>query len=47
MISDQLDFVRIAKNYFTADDFRAIRSRRIGNGKIGGKAAGMLLAQKI
>jgi hypothetical protein len=47
MISDQLNFVRIAKAYFNADDFRAIRSRRIGNGKIGGKAAGMLLAQKI
>jgi hypothetical protein len=47
VISDQLNFVRIAKTYFTADDFRAIRSRRIGNGKIGGKAAGMLLAQKI
>jgi hypothetical protein len=47
MISDQLNFVRIAKAYFTVDDFRAIRSRRIGNGKIGGKAAGMLLAQKI
>jgi hypothetical protein len=47
MISDQLNFVRIAKNFFTADDFRAIRSRRIGSGKIGGKAAGMLLAQKI
>ena len=47
MISDQLNFVRIAKAYFTADDFRAIRSRRIGNGKIGGKTAGMLLAHKI
>jgi hypothetical protein len=47
VISDQLNFVRIAKAYFTVDDFRAIRSRRIGNGKIGGKAAGMLLAQKI
>jgi len=47
VISDQLHFVRIAKAYFTVDDFRAIRSRRIGNGKIGGKAAGMLLAQKI
>jgi hypothetical protein len=47
VISDQLNFVRIAKAYFTADDFRAIRSRRIGNGKIGGKAAGMLLAHKI
>src|SRR5512139_1410534 len=47
MISDQLNFVRIAKAYFTVDDFRAIRSRRIGNGKIGGKTAGMLLAHKI
>ncbi|HSD83701.1 MAG TPA: PEP/pyruvate-binding domain-containing protein, partial [Anaerolineae bacterium] len=47
VISDQLNFVRIAKAYFTVDDFRAIRSRRIGNGKIGGKAAGMLLAHKI
>ena len=47
MISDQLNFVRIAKAYFTVDDFRAIRSRRIGSGKIGGKAAGMLLAHKI
>src|SRR5512137_680626 len=47
VISDQLNFVRIAKAYFTVDDFRAIRSRRIGSGKIGGKAAGMLLAHKI
>jgi hypothetical protein len=47
VVSDQLNFVHIAKAYFTVDDFRAIRSRRIGNGKIGGKAAGMLLAQKI
>lgn len=47
MISDQLSFIRIAKNYFAADDFAFIRARRIGNGKIGGKAAGMLLAYKI
>ncbi len=47
MISDQLAFVRVAKQWFTADDFRSIRSRRIGSGKIGGKAAGMLLAHKI
>jgi hypothetical protein len=47
MISDQLAFVRVAKQWFTADDFRYIRSRRIGSGKIGGKAAGMLLAYKI
>ena len=47
MISDQLSFVRIAKQWFTADDFSFIRARRIGSGKIGGKAAGMLLAYKI
>ncbi|HEY4722205.1 MAG TPA: PEP/pyruvate-binding domain-containing protein, partial [Anaerolineae bacterium] len=47
MISDQLGFIRIAKGWFSAEDFQFIRSRRIGNGKIGGKAAGMLLAYKI
>ncbi|HZY43401.1 MAG TPA: PEP/pyruvate-binding domain-containing protein, partial [Anaerolineae bacterium] len=47
MISDQLAFVRVAKQWFTAEDFRSIRSRLIGSGKIGGKAAGMLLAHKI
>jgi len=47
MISDQLSFIRIAKGFFAADDFNFIRTRRIGNGKIGGKAAGMLLAFKI
>ena len=47
MISDQLGFIRVAKGWFSAEDFQFIRSRRIGNGKIGGKAAGMLLAHKI
>ncbi len=47
MISDQLAFVGIARKYFTMDDLREIRRRRIGRGKIGGKAAGMLLAWKI
>jgi len=47
MISDQLRFIRIAKGFFDAEDFSFIRLRRIGNGKIGGKAAGMLLAYKI
>ncbi len=47
MISDQLAFVRIAKNWFTSADFQYIQERRIGSGKIGGKAAGMLLAWKI
>ncbi|MCC7357868.1 MAG: hypothetical protein IT317_00225 [Anaerolineales bacterium] len=47
IISDQLNFVRVAKAWFTVDDFEAIRAARIGTGKIGGKAAGMLLAWKI
>jgi len=47
IISDHLEFVRVAKNWFTAEDFRFILSHRIGSGKIGGKAAGMMLAWKI
>ncbi len=47
MISDQLAFVGIAKNFFNISDLKEIRRRRIGRGKIGGKAAGMLLANKI
>jgi hypothetical protein len=47
IISDHLGFLRVAKKWFTADDLRFVQSRRIGTGKIGGKAAGMLLAWKI
>ena len=47
MISDQLQFIGIAKNIFTIADLRFIYRRRIGGGKIGGKAAGMLLAWRI
>lgn len=47
MISDQLNFIGRAKNWFTAEDFKFIHARRIGHGKIGGKAAGMLLAWKV
>jgi hypothetical protein len=47
MLSDQLDFVGLAREFFTIADLREIRSRRIGRGKIGGKAAGMMLAWKI
>jgi hypothetical protein len=47
MISDQLGFVGIAKEWFTIADLKEIRRRRIGRGKIGGKAAGLLLAWKI
>ncbi len=47
LVSDQIAFVRVAKEYFTIQDIIEIRKRRIGEGKIGGKAAGMLLAWKV
>ncbi len=47
LISDQLAFIHIAKHWFTSADFRDILNHRIGTGKIGGKAAGLLLAYKI
>ncbi len=47
MISDQLAYIKIARKWFTIQDLLNIRGRKIGRGKIGGKAAGMLLAQRI
>ncbi|MBE9525007.1 MAG: PEP/pyruvate-binding domain-containing protein [Chloroflexi bacterium] len=47
MISDQLAYINIAKTWFTVEDLNEIRKRKIGFGKIGGKAAGMLLAARI
>ena len=47
MISDQLRFINIAKEWFTISDLAEIRRHKIGAGRIGGKAAGMLLAQHI
>ena len=47
MISDQLHFVGVAKRFFTVADLKDIRRRRIGRGRIGGKAAGLLLAYNI
>jgi hypothetical protein len=47
MISDQLPYVNIAKNWFTIPDLAEIRQHKIGAGRIGGKAAGMLLAYRI
>jgi hypothetical protein len=47
MISDQLAYVNIAKDWFTMSDLSEIRRRKIGEGKIGGKSAGMLLAARI
>ena len=47
MISDQLAYIKIAKKWFTLADLLDIRERKIGSGKVGGKAAGMLLAKSI
>jgi pyruvate, water dikinase len=40
-------FKRIADHYLTLQDLLGIRNRLIGSGRIGGKAAGMLLARRI
>jgi hypothetical protein len=47
MISDQLAYLNIARHWFTVEDLKAIRRNKIGYGKIGGKAAGMMLAYRI
>lgn len=47
LISDQLRYINIAKEWFTIHDLTDIRRRRIGAGRIGGKSAGMLLATRI
>ncbi len=47
MISDQLRYINVAKEWFTINDLREIRRRKLGTGRIGGKAAGMLLAMRI
>lgn len=47
IISDQLRYINVAKDWFTVSDLVHIRQRKIGAGKIGGKAAGMLLAARI
>ncbi|MFN2134845.1 MAG: PEP/pyruvate-binding domain-containing protein [Candidatus Promineifilaceae bacterium] len=47
LISDQLPYIGVAKKIFSISDLRRIYRRRIGAGKIGGKAAGLLLAWRI
>jgi len=47
MISDQLAFISVARKYLTIGDLKEIRAHRIGRGKIGGKAAGLMLAHKV
>jgi len=47
IISDQLAYINIAKKWFNVSDLAEIHRRKIGLGRIGGKAAGMLLAANI
>jgi len=47
MISDQLRYINIAKEWFQVEDLADLYQRRMGSGKIGGKAAGMTLAYRI
>lgn len=47
MISEHLAYIDIAKRWFTISDLEDIFRRRIGFGKIGGKSAGIMLADRI
>ncbi len=47
LVSDQLAFIRIAREFVSIFDLKEIKTHRIGRGKIGGKSAGMFLAHKI
>jgi len=51
VISDQLEFIGVARRYLTIRDFDRLLGRTIGDdrdmGRIGGKAAGLLLASCI
>lgn len=47
MVSDHLKYIKIARQWFKVADLVEIRNRKIGSGKIGGKAAGMVLALRI
>ena len=47
IIGSQPEFNKLADKYLTLEDLFNIRSRVIGSGRIGGKAAGMLVARRI
>ena len=47
MVGRDKRFGELAQGIFSLDDLMSIKSRLVGSGYIGGKAAGMLLAQKI
>jgi hypothetical protein len=47
IISDRLEYINLAKRWFDIADLAEIYRHRLGFGKIGGKSAGMLLADRI
>jgi hypothetical protein len=47
IIGSHPEFRRLADEYLSLSDLLSIRNRLIGSGRIGGKAAGMLLARRI
>jgi hypothetical protein len=47
MIGNHKKLIQLADRYLTLDDLLQIRDRLIGSGRIGGKAAGMLLARGV
>ncbi|MCE5209746.1 MAG: PEP/pyruvate-binding domain-containing protein [Chloroflexi bacterium] len=47
LISDQLAYINVAKEWLTISDLDDVYHHRISNGKIGGKAAGLVLANRI
>ncbi|MEN6581794.1 MAG: PEP/pyruvate-binding domain-containing protein [Armatimonadota bacterium] len=47
LIGSHPEFSKLADKYLTLDDLFNIRERLVGSGRIGGKAAGMILARRI
>ena len=47
LLGNHPEFNRLADTYLTLDDLLNIRRRVIGSGRIGGKAAGMLVGRRI
>jgi pyruvate, water dikinase len=47
MIGDNKKLLQLADRYLTLDDLLRVRDRLVGSGRIGGKAAGMLLARGV
>ncbi len=47
VISNRPEYIAVARDYFPVPDLVDLKSRIIGSGVIGGKAAGMLLSNRI